>query len=230
MDVFTSTPSGEVSALCRELGVPLHVHSPNRGIGHDWNAALAGARTSLVTIAHQDDLYYREYGQRVLDAARAEPRAALLFTDADEVDDSGRLRERARNNAIKRILVDAAYLGRTTASDGWTRRMLLGLGNAINCPAVTINCEVAADFRFREDLKTNMDWLAWVELSARGPVSRVPKRLMAHRVHGQSETAHAISGGVREREDRMVLEALWPRPVAAAIMRLYRKGYQGYMP
>lgn len=230
VDVFTSTPTPQTQALCAELDVPLHVHAPNVGIGRDWNVALAGAGTALVTIAHQDDIYYPDYAASVLAAVAADPGAALVFTDADEIEQDGRLRETARNNAVKRLLAGTAYLGRKSVHDGLSRRMLLGLGNAINCPTVTINRRLAPDFGFREDLKTNMDWLAWVQLSGIGGIARVPRRMMAHRVHADSETARCISGGAREREDRMVLESLWPRPLAALIMRLYRKSYQGYMP
>lgn len=229
IDVFTSTPNQDVEAICREFRIPLHVHGPSRGIGRDWNVALAGASSGLVTIAHQDDIYYPDYAACVLAAASAEPNAALVFTDADEVDEQGVLRQVANNNVIKRVLVGAAYLGRKSIHNGLSRRVLLGLGNAINCPTVAINRSRVPGFRFREDLKTNMDWVAWVELSKVGAIVRVPQRMMAHRVHADSETARCISGGEREREDRMVLESLWPRPVAAAIMRLYRKSYQGYM-
>ena len=136
----------------------------------------------------------------------------------------------ALNNSIKRLLVRCAYVGRHTIRGRTSKRMLLGFANAINCPAVTINRTRAPDFTFRENLKTNMDWLAWVELSGLGAVTRVPRALMGHRVHAQSATSHCIESGSRRAEDRLVLEMMWPRSIAAVIMRLYERAYTGYMP
>jgi len=226
--ICTSTPFDGIEAICRKFGARLHIHGSNRGIGADWNAALDVADTDLVTLAHQDDIYLSEFNTRMVAAAHDNPQSVMLFSDADEIDSDGRIIPGHRNTSIKRLMVGTAFAGRTTIRDAVSRRLLLGLGNPVICPAVTINLKQAADFRFREDLRTNMDWLAWIELAERGAVTRVAKVLMQHRAHEQSETARCLADGARRQEDRMIFEKMWPRPVSDILLRLYQRSYAGY--
>lgn len=226
--ISTSTPFDGLDALGYKFGVRLHIHSPNRGIGPDWNAALDVADTQLVTLAHQDDIYLPEFSERMVAAAHDKPQSTLLFSDADEIDSRGELIPQHHNTTIKRLMVGMAFAGRTTIQGAVSRRLLFGLGNPVICPAVTINRTNTADFRFREDLRTNMDWLAWIELAERGAVTRVAKVLMQHRAHEQSETARCLADGARQQEDRMIFERMWPRPVSDILSRLYQRSYAGY--
>lgn len=227
--VATSTPFEGIEALCAAFGARLVVHGPNRGIGDDWNRALEAASTPLVTIAHQDDVYLPHYSAEIVAASRHSPQAAFYFTDTGEVTETGAARPGGLNLRIKRMLVRAAFLGRREIRGPLSRRMLLGLGNPVVCPSVTLNRAVAPAFRFREDLRTNMDWLAWLDLSALGSIAYIPRRLMDHRVHTQSETARCLDDGSRRAEDALVLRRLWPRPVAALIGRMYSRSYREYL-
>jgi glycosyltransferase involved in cell wall biosynthesis len=227
--VSTSTPFDGIEQVCAAAHARLVVHGPNRGIGNDWNRALDAADTALVTVAHQDDVYHPGYATAMLDAHRRHPSAALYFCDSGEITQDGAPREGGMNLRIKRLLVAAAFLGRGAVSGPIARRLLLGLGNPIVCPAVTLNFDAAPGFRFREDLRTNMDWLAWLELSERGPVAHVRERLMDHRVHVESETARCLDDGTRRAEDALVLRRLWPWPVAGLIGRLYARSYREYL-
>ncbi|WP_162301379.1 glycosyltransferase family 2 protein [Cognatilysobacter segetis] len=227
--VATSTPFDGLDATCRAFGARLVVHGPNGGIGRDWNAALDAAETPLVTIAHQDDVYDARFVAALLDAHSRAPGSAMYFCDAGEISESGERRASGSNARVKRLMVALAFLGRRSIAGPLARRMLFGFGNPVVCPAVSINRAVAPGFRFREDLRTNMDWLAWLDLSAAGRVTRVPGQLMDHRVHTSSETARCLDDGSRAREDLMVFRALWPEPVAVLLGRLYRRSYQGYI-
>ena len=53
----TSTPNAFVKKLSEKYGIPLYINTGERGITQDWNFAYRQARTPLVTIAHQDDVY-----------------------------------------------------------------------------------------------------------------------------------------------------------------------------
>ena len=41
-----------------------------------------------------------------------------------------------------------------------------------------------------------------------------------------SETTATIANRAREREDRAIFDAFWPRPVAAVLATLYKLGYR----
>lgn len=227
--VCTSTPFHGMDTLCAQFGARVVRHGPNGGIGRDWNAALSAADGELVTIAHQDDIYLPEFSAELMSANERRPRSALYFCSADEITQDGRPRVADRNNSIKRVMVAVSYAGRDTVADPLSRRLLLGFGNPIVCPTVTINRRVAPHFRFREELRTNMDWLAWLDLSREGAVTRINKRLVSHRVHSDSETARCLDDGTRRREDELVFGQLWPSPLAKALVRLYSHSYGGYV-
>ena len=228
--ICTSTPFDGIEALAVQYGAELVVHGPNAGIGNDWNAALNAARADLVTIAHQDDIYAPGYLQHILRASQRCPQASLYFCHADEITEDGTEVARSRNLAVKDALITAAFLGRSRINDGISRRILLGLANPVTCPAVTINRKRNPGFAFRQDLRTNMDWLAWIQLASTGPVVRIPHLLMHHRVHGESETSRCLEDGARAQEDRMVFESQWPRWLANLLFWQYRRSYTGYIP
>lgn len=226
--VSTSTPGGTMEAACTRRGLDLHVHGPpGRGIGADWNAALALAGSSgLATIAHQDDIYEDSYAARIQQAYQQQPDAGLYFTDSYEIDPGGRPKQMGRVLAVKRILARLALLGSDEVTEGLRLRMLLGFGNAIVCPSVTLNLGRLGRFAFREDLRTNMDWLAWLEVARCGPLRRVAGRLVGHRVHPESETSRCIDDGSRRLEDEMMFREFWPAPAAVLLARVYGAGYE----
>lgn len=227
--ISTSTPFLGLEALADRYNARLYVHGPNRGIGADWNQALSVADAALVTIAHQDDVYSPEFSRNVVQAHHACPEAAYSFCDAGEIFQNGSQRKTARNQRVKRLLVGAAFVGKTTIHGGLRRRILFGFGNPIVCPTVTIKRSANPEFRFREDLRTNMDWLAWIDLSADSMVIRIQHPLLYRRVHASSETASCISDGTRSAEDGMVFQSLWPRAIARIIAYAYRLSYPGYL-
>ncbi len=224
--VCSSTPYEGLRELVEAFGARLHVHSPNRGIGHDWNAALSQARASWVTIAHQDDVYLPRFTERTLAMAAEASDASILFTGYAEL-----LHARQRIHTpmlwIKRLLLEAGFLGRAFAGSACARRRSLRFGCPIPCPSVTINL-ARTGLRFREDLKVNLDWDAWLRLAdGPGAFGYCREALMLHRIHPDSETVAGVRDGIRAREDRMMFDRLWPRHPAAALTRLYALSYRG---
>ena len=56
-----------------------------------------------------------------------------------------------------------------------------------------------------------------------GSFSFVPKGLMCHRIHQESETSKTISDNTRSKEDLETFEIFWPKWIARLIMRQYVK-------
>ena len=50
----------------------------------------------------------------------------------------------------------------------------------------------------------------------------IPKELMGHRIHEQSETSNLIENNVRLDEDLLMLKRYWPEPIAKFIMKFYK--------
>ena len=222
--VSTSTPFEGLQEVTDRHGAKLVVHSPNKGIGHDWNHALDQAITTWVTLAHQDDIYDPHYTQDVMGAAARHPDALIVFTDAKHIIDGTRRRAKILP-AVKKGLLELGFLGRESARSRWARLNSLRFGNSIPCPAVTIN-RMRSNVLFDETMRTNMDWAAWLELCERdGSFVYVRKPLVIHRIHPGSETSETISSGQRTSEDEIMLERLWPRWIARGIARTYALAY-----
>jgi hypothetical protein len=222
----TSTPSAELAALAKQYGLPLNVNPVHSDIAADWNFALALARSSFVTLAHQDDLFAPTYVTELRGALRRHPNALFAFCDYSEHTWLG-ARPTNLNLRIKRALRRRAFGGRECIFETRDKMRLLSLGNPICCPSVMLNRRSLADFRFPGGFKTNLDWSAWLELARRpGGFVYVHERLVSKGVHAESETTASIANRAREREDRALFETLWPRPIAAALATIYKLGYR----
>jgi hypothetical protein len=221
----TSTPSAELDAFAKRQALPLHINPRRMDIASDWNFALEAATTELVTLAHQDDLFVHSYVPRLSDALRTHPGAILAFCDYSEHTPLG-ARPSNINLQIKRALRHRAFSRRECITETRDKVRLLSLGNPICCPSVMFNRSLLADFRFPAGFQTNLDWMAWLELARRpGGFVYVREKLVSKGVHAGSETTATIANRAREREDRAIFDALWPRPVAAALSAFYRLGY-----
>lgn len=219
----TSTPHVAVTALASEYGARLAVHYPSKGIGDDWNAALAQARTQWVTLAHQDDVYLPDFTERTLAAATGNRDALMVITGYGELLGT-RPRLLSPMLAIKRALLELGFLGRDAIGSTQAKRRLLRFGCPVPCPSVTLRA--SAGLRFREDLKVNLDWDAWLRLAGQpGAFAYVRRTLMLHRIHAASETSDGIRAGVRAREDLMMFRAQWPAPIARVLARAYAMSY-----
>lgn len=225
--VATSTPWDGLDAVAAEFDARLAVHSPNAGIGRDWNFALEQASTPWVTIAHQDDLYLPTFVERTLAVAARREDAVLVATGyAELLEPDGVRRSLSPMLAIKRLLMESGFLGRSTVASGAAKRRLLRFGCAIPCPSVSLRVD-RGDVRFREDLKVDLDWEAWLRLAARPGAFAYDRRvLMLHRIHRDSETSAGVRAGVRASEDRMMFEALWPAPIARLLAKAYALSYE----
>lgn len=224
--IATSTPSAELTALAKRFALPLHVNPRRTDIAADWNFALAAAQTELVTLAHQDDLFAPTYATQLGGTLRRHRGALLAFCDFSEHTPLG-ARPPNVNLRIKRALCRRALGTRECITDPRDKVRLLSLGNPICCPSVMFNRSLLADFRFPSGYQTNLDWIAWLGLARRpGGFVYLRERLVSKGVHAASETTAAIANRSREREDRALFDALWPRPVAALLAALYRLGYR----
>lgn len=218
--IATSTPNGHIQGLAQKYGLRLYVNIEQGGIGADWNFAYASARTPYRTIAHQDDLYFPGYTRAVRRAAGQVKKPLIFFTDYQEL----RGKRYVRGNALLRIKRLMLYpLRRKSFQENkWIRRRILSLGSPICCPSVSFACADLPEKVFVPGLRASLDWEAWERLSRLpGAFVYIPEPLMAHRIHGESETSAAILGHVRSREDLAMYERFWPPRIARILERMY---------
>ncbi len=218
--IATSTPCGHIYDLAQRYGLQLYVNAERGGIGADWNFAYARGRTPYRTIAHQDDLYFPGYTQSIAHALRDRERPLIFFTDYWEL----RGKDYIKGNGLLRIkrLMLMPLRRRRLQRNVWVRRRILSMGSPICCPSVTFASEDLPEALFTPGFRASLDWEAWERLSKmQGDFVYIPRPLMAHRIHEESETSAAIQGNVRSREDLAMYEKFWPSWMARILQEIY---------
>ena len=216
----TSTPNDYIKTLCEKYDVPMYVNEGESGITQDWNFAYAHADAEYVTIAHQDDVYEKEYSKYLLSMIEREKKPVIFFTDYGEL----RSDKKVYSNKllkIKRIMLLPLRL-RCFWNSKFVRRRILSLGSPICCPSVTFVKKNCPEIVFQHGFRADEDWQAWELLSRqKGAFVYCRKPLMLHRIHEDSETSKILGDNARTKEDYVMFCKFWPKPIAKLLTKLY---------
>lgn len=218
----TSTPNEYIRNIAIKYNIPLMISEGSTSLANDWNFAIKSAKTELVTLAHQDDIYAPDYSKKIIEAYKNEKSPIILFTDYGEL----RNRQIVKSNRllkIKRLMLFPLRLP-LLRNSRFVRRRILSLGSAICCPAVTFVKSRIQDPLFQDNMKSNIDWQAWELLSKnKGGFIYIPQILMLHRIHRESTTSELLEQKARKQEDIFMFKKFWPLPIAKTIERIYQK-------
>ena len=219
----TSTPNDYISGLAEKYQIPLFINEGDSNIAGDWNFAYHQAATPYVTLAHQDDIYQKEYAAHAREMMEKCRTPLIFFCNYYEL----RWKKLIKDNSllkVKRYLAAPLALKKAGKSR-LVRRRLLGLGNYICCPSVTYAKENLPKTLFKTGFRSNVDWEAWEEVSRLDGSFLYDKAfLMAHRIHEGSETTAVIEETGREEEDYEMLCRFWPKRIAGLLERVYKQG------
>jgi len=218
--ISTSTPNSYIQEIAEKYHLPIYVNTGKTSIADDWNFGCSKVRTELFTIAHQDDLYEKEYLQKILENVNQSEEPLIAFTDYYELR-NGKL---CRDNTllkVKRLMLKPLTIRRFWKSK-WIRRRVLSFGDAICCPSVTFVKDRLPEKIFTFGYRSDVDWQAWEKISRmKGSFVYVDKPLMCHRIHEESETSKILGEHARKQEDYEMFCKFWPRPVAKCLIKLY---------
>ena len=220
--IVTSTPNQYIASLAEKYGLSVIVNSGEKGIAADWNYAVSCAETHLVTIAHQDDIYCKEFTERVLNAISRCKRPLIAFTDYYELREDSIVRSN-KLLRVKRLLLMLLRIPVLWKSC-FIRRRILSMGSAICCPSVTLvkkNLDMPV---FENNMKSNIDWQAWEKISKqKGEFVYISKPVMMHRIHQSSTTSELIKENGRKAEDLFMYQKFWPKWMAVLLELLYQR-------
>jgi len=223
----TSTPSEYVLSLAEKYEVPVFVREGSPGIGADWNFAYDKAKGELVTLAHQDDLYERDYTGTLLREKEKYPDMSL-FACASVTVKNKKIIEWGREEQIKKLLRLPFRLKWLCHISAW-KRMVFLLGNPVICPSCAYDKKYCGDAPFSEKLKFVLDWEFLIRLCGKpGRFICCERPLVFYRVHSGAATYRCIGDHVREKEEARMFERLWPKPFSIFIGKLYRSSYAAY--
>lgn len=223
----TSTPSVYIEKLADQYGIPVFVRQGKSSIRDDWNFAYHMADARFVTIAHQDDLYRKDYVKKLLECYEKYP-DMTLFTGGYAVIKGNEPAVFEKVEFVKRFLrlpLRFHHLSHIS----WVKKSVLVFGNSICCPACAYNKERLGDPLFTSPYKFALDWDTLYKLSGLpGRFICVEKPILYYRVHEDATTKACITDDSRAREEAHMFSKIWPGPVVKVLMHLYRKAYKEY--
>ena len=229
--VCTSTPNELIKSLAADYELPLYIRDGASSLKDDWNFAAGTAHNirgaELITIAHQDDVYHREYASRLLQAAAKYPDMSLFCTRYRTIDKDGK-ELFTKAESVKRILRLPLRL-RALSGTKLIKRLPLMFGNGIGCPTCTYNVSLTGLPLFNNDYHFVIDWETLLKLTARpGRFICEETVLLDYRVHDGAETKKNIEDHNREHEEAAVYSMIWPKPIVKLLMHFYQKAYKDY--
>lgn len=217
--LYTSTPNQYIKSLTNRYNIDMY-SKKGGSIGKDWNNALSFVNTPYVTIAHQDDIYNENYTEQIMSHFEKYPDSLIAYSDYAELTEVG-YRVNTMNLKIKRLMLHTMQL---FPKWHFWRKLILGLGNPISCPAVSYQLSNLSDFKFDEKMRVSLDWFAWYQINQyKGRFTYIPTVLMLHRIHEDSETTNTINDHTRSKEDLFMYELFWPKFIARLLMKFYQK-------
>lgn len=219
--IATTTDNDFIRKIAKKYNLNI-VIGEHTNIGGDFDFAVSCAKTPLVTVAHQDDVYEHDYSKQIITAFEKYPNSSIIFSDYYEI----RREEKVYTNTnlkIKRMLLFPIRI-KKAAKSRWLKRSALRFGDAICCPAVSFVRKNCPKDIFASDFKCDVDWHAWEKLSNdKYSFVFVPQKLMGHRISEESTTTDIINQGIRTKEDFEILQRFWPKPIAKILTKKYQK-------
>ncbi len=223
----TSTPCKYIEDIADKYQIPLFVREGKSDIRDDWNFAYDQAQTEWVTIAHQDDLYHKDYVKYFLRFIGYYNKPIAFVSDYLPIKDE-KIGDRDINSKIRRIL-RTPLKNKSFAGKRFWKRAVLSLGNSICCPAVAYRKTVLGVSFFTSDLKFNIDWDTFLKLAdIDGAIAYADCPLVYYRIHDGATSKEFIETHRREAEDRIMFRKFWPNWVVDIIMVFYKKAYNTY--
>lgn len=225
--IVTSTPNSYIEEKAKKYKLPYFINYGEGGITQDWNfgysCAIQNYNSECITIAHQDDIYERNYLKNVLKYINGSKHTLIVFSDYYEIREGRRI---SRNTilSVKRIMLLPLRI-KLFQKSIWMRRRILSLGSPICCPSVTFVAANLPKVIFENHFRACEDWEAWEKISKlKGQFAYIPEMLMGHRIHEGSETTASIDGNNRTKEEYKMFCKFWPKWFAKFLLKHYSKG------
>lgn len=223
--ISTSTPNGYIKSIAEKYGLETVVNTGKTGIGMDWNFAYDTACTPLVTIAHQDDIYEKDYTKEMLEYINGAKNPIIYFTGYAEIRNGEKIFSNTLLNVKKLMLCPLKIKAFSSVKP--VKRAVMAFGNSICCPSVTFVKKAVGGSPFTDKYKSNVDWEQWEMLShKKGDFVYNSKPLMCHRVHDGSTTSALINDNSRTKEDYEMYLKFWHKPMASLLVKAYSKSQE----
>ncbi len=216
--------TGFLRDMAKRFGIRLFIRGGLPDIRQDWLFAWKCAKGRFVTLAHQDDIYRKNYTEELIRAFGRYPDMTVFVSDYMTIRMDGKKAVDDSLNGVwlvKKLLRLPLRL-RCLADQTAIKRSGVLFGNALCCPACTYRKEWIGDEMFLSDYRFALDWENLYRLAGKkGRFIVCEKPLLAYRVHADAATMRSILSKERAREEEAMFRRMLPEPLAALLMKFY---------
>lgn len=207
--IATATPNGHIQQLAQKYGFPVYVNDKGGSIGKDWNFGFSIAQTPFVTLAHQDDIYAKDFLKECLTLLQIhESKNPLIVFTASRTERLGVVLTSDYKNILRRLLIFPFHF-QNCISAPFLKKIVLLFSNSISCPGVLYVKKNLGNFTFDDNLSFVLDWDAWYRMSQlKGSFIYANKKLHTHREHEESATSNTQKE-VLQKEELQLLTKMW---------------------
>lgn len=202
--VATSTPNDYIIELASKYSLGVMVNKKESNKGRDYNFAINSFDSELVTIAHQDDLYDRNYTKEILAAYDKHPETTIIFTDNYEIRGDVKVKK-SKKLAMKRYFLFPLRFSFLQNNEFFKIRSLRRHKNICTSSITFVKKNIHEDI-FPTDLKYDNDWQGLINLAKKNTkFFYLPKKLVGYRINNDEKNEK------RTKEDEEILKNLYPK-------------------
>ena len=225
--ICTSTPNCYIENLAKKYHLPYYVRKGKSSLQDDWNYAYDKAETEYVTLAHQDDIYHKDYLKYMAKYLSQYPNTLIAMTDYRIINQDGKVRWDG-SLLVKQILKFPLQVP-LLADKKWVKLGIQSFGNGICCPSVCYHKKVLGKHIFQSGYHYALDWDTFVEIAKKsGRFTYIMKKLFYYRIHDGSATKVCLKNQEKMIEEQEMFRKFWPDPVVKMLMHFYKLGYRSY--
>ncbi len=230
--IATSTPNEYIYNLANKYNIKVYVNEGKKpenvsNIGFDWQFAYNIANTPLVTIAHQDDIYLKNYTADLLRYKKKYP-DMTVFTTSSITLKNGRIKKFGKVEIVKKIL-RLPLRCNALNNISFIKKLSITFGNPIIAPSCAYDKRLCPKDLFLLNFKFALDWECLLKLSqTEGRFVLSEKPGICYRIHDGATTKKSIMDNSRQKEESIMFDRLLPKPIAGIYKKMYQNSYKSY--
>ena len=201
--IATSTKNDYIIELASQYSLGVMVNDKASNKGSDYNYALNTFNTKLITIAHQDDIYDRNYVKEILNCYNKNNDISIIITDYYLIENSKKIKNN-KTMFFKRLLLKPLK-HKYCQDKKYFKKLSLKYGKSFCTSSVTFIKDNIEKDPFPTNLTYNNDWegfLNMIDNSKR--FIYLNKKLVGYRQNKEMINKKKI------KEDIKIYKKLWP--------------------
>lgn len=202
--IATSTPNDYIIEMASKYSLGITINENDSNKGSDYNFAINTMDSELITIAHQDDLYDRNYTKEILKKYKENRDATILFTDNYEIKGDKKIVKNKRLRKQRYYLLPLKY--KIFQASKFFKIRALRRNKFICTSSITfVKKNIKKDI-FPSDIVYNNDWKGLIHLAKEDTkFVYIDKKLVGYRIDNVCFDPEKIE------EDMDILKKMYPK-------------------